>query len=64
VTNNAEWIYDTGASRHFYAEKELMQDFEDVADDECVYMKNYTTTRLIGKGKILLKFTSGKLSFK
>lgn len=32
VANSAEWIHNTGASRYFYANKELMQDFEDVAD--------------------------------
>jgi len=38
-----------------------VQDFEDVVDDECVYMGNSTTARVMGKGKILLKFASGKL---
>ena len=51
----------TGASRHLCTNKELMQDFEDVARDECIYMGNSTTARVIGKGKILLKFTSDKL---
>jgi len=37
-----------------------MHDFEDVATGECVYMGNSTTPRVMGKGKILLKFTSGK----
>ena len=36
VANSAEWIYDTGASRHFCTNKELMQEFEDVAYGECV----------------------------
>ena len=61
VANNAEWIYDTGALRHFYANKELMQDFEDVPDGEYVYVENSTTARVMGKGKILLKSTSSKL---
>jgi len=61
VASNAEWIYDTGASRRFYANKELIKDFEVVADGECVYMGNSTTARVICKRKILLKFTSGKL---
>jgi len=29
-----EWIYDTGASRHLFANKELMKLFEDVANRE------------------------------
>ena len=56
--------YDTRVLRNFCANKELMQDFEHVVDGECIYMGNSTTTRIIGKGKILSKFTSGKsLSF-
>jgi len=38
-----------------------MRDFQDDVDGECVYMENSTTTRVIGKVKILLKFTSSKL---
>jgi len=61
IANNAEWIYNTRASRHFYANKELIQHFEDVVYGECVYMGNSTTIRVIGKEKILVKFTFGKL---
>ena len=46
---------------HFCANKELMQDFEDVIDGECIYMGNPTIAKVIGKGNILLRFTSGKL---
>ena len=52
VANSAEWIYDIRASRHFCANKELMQDFEDVADGECVYMGNSIAARVMVKGKI------------
>jgi len=41
--------------------KELMKDFEDVADGECAYMENSMTTRVMGEENILLKFTFGKL---
>ena len=57
VTNNAEWIYDTGVSRHFCANKELMQDFKNMTDGEYVYRENSVTARVVGKGNILLKFT-------
>jgi len=40
---------------------ELMQDFRDVTDSECIYIENSTTARVMSKGKILLKFTSSKL---
>jgi len=32
VHNLTEWIIDSGASRHFCANRELMVDFENVAD--------------------------------
>ena len=48
VANNAEWVYDTGASRHFCANKEVMQNFKDVTDGEC-YMGNSTTARVMAK---------------
>ena len=38
-----------------------MKDFKDVTNDECVYIENSTIARVMGKVKILLKFTSGKL---
>ena len=37
-----------------------MHDFEDAADGEYVYMGNAATAGVISKGKVLLKFTSGK----
>ena len=59
--NLSEWILDSRASRHFCANKELMVDFEEVADRQCVYMGNSFTAAVKGKGNILLKFTSGKM---
>ncbi|KAK9732792.1 hypothetical protein RND81_04G022600 [Saponaria officinalis] len=60
VGNTAEWILDTGASRHLCADKGLFAEFEEVADGECVYMGNSTSALITGKGNIFLKLTSGK----
>jgi len=60
---NVEWIYNTKALRHFCSNKELIQDFKDVTDGECVYMGNSTIVRVMSKEKILLKFTPAKLLF-
>ena len=46
---------------YFYANKELMQDIEDVANGECIYMGNITTIKVLDRGKTLLKFTSSRL---
>ncbi|KAH6794775.1 centromere protein X [Perilla frutescens var. hirtella] len=60
VENKTDWILDTGASRHFCTKKELFHDFEDAGEGECVYMGNSSIAGVLGKGKILLKLTSGK----
>ena len=61
VQNMTEWILDFGAGRHLCANKELMISFDDVADGQCLYISNSATTAIKGKGKVLLKFTSGKM---
>ncbi|KAL9225479.1 hypothetical protein vseg_001396 [Gypsophila vaccaria] len=58
--NVAEWVLDTGASRHLFIDKGLFAEFEEVADGECVYMGNSSSAVIKGKGKIFLKLTSGK----
>lgn len=40
VENKSDWVLDTGASRHFCANQDLFNDFEDVAEGGCVYMGN------------------------
>jgi len=60
VSNPTECILDTEATKHFCANKDLMHDFEDVPDGKHVFMGNAATSGVMGKGKVLLKFTSGK----
>ncbi|CAJ2637428.1 unnamed protein product [Trifolium pratense] len=60
VDNKVDWILDTGASKHLCANKELFHQIEDAVDGECVFMGNSATAGVLGKGKILLKLTSGK----
>jgi len=60
VHNLTKWILDSRASRHFCANRELMIDFEDVADGQCVYMGNSSITAVKGKRNVLLKFIYGK----
>jgi len=54
VSNPTEWILDTGATRHFCANKDMMHNFEDVPDDEHVFMGNAATPELWVKGKYFL----------
>ena len=60
VCNVAEWVLDTGATRHIFANKELFEEFEEATDGDIVYMGNFATVGVCGKGKISLKLTSGK----
>ncbi|TYK01594.1 ty1-copia retrotransposon protein [Cucumis melo var. makuwa] len=60
IENKTDWILDTGASRHFCTNRELLHDYKDTTDGECVFMENSATTRVIGKGKVILNLTSGK----
>ncbi|KAH6775582.1 multidrug resistance-associated protein 10 [Perilla frutescens var. hirtella] len=60
VENKKDWVLDTGASRHFCGNKELFHNFEDTGEGECVYMGNSSVAGVLGKGKNLLKLTSGK----
>ncbi|XP_057248926.1 uncharacterized protein LOC125494790 [Beta vulgaris subsp. vulgaris] len=52
VENRSDWILDTGASRHFCSNKELLHDFQDATEGECVYMGNAATAGVLGHGKI------------
>ncbi|KAK4404477.1 Retrovirus-related Pol polyprotein from transposon TNT 1-94 [Sesamum angolense] len=60
VENKEDWILDTGAFRHFCSNKALIHELLETTDGECVFMGNSTTAGVLGKGKILLKLTSGK----
>ncbi|KAH0712474.1 hypothetical protein KY289_008433 [Solanum tuberosum] len=53
VANKIDWVLDTGASRHFCANKSLVYDFEESTDGECVYMSNSTIAGVMGKGKLI-----------
>ncbi|TYG70959.1 hypothetical protein ES288_D05G356500v1 [Gossypium darwinii] len=61
VENDIEWIVDTCASKHLCANREMFTKFENVVEGEQVYMGNSSNPEVLGKGKILLKFTSGKI---
>ncbi|KAA0052404.1 ty1-copia retrotransposon protein [Cucumis melo var. makuwa] len=60
IENKTDWILDTEASRYFCTNRELLHDYKDTADGECVFMRNSATVGVIEKGKVILKLTSGK----
>ena len=60
VNNITNWVVDIGATKHICLSKELFLNYEEVIDEENVYLGDSGTARVAGKGKVLLKFTSGK----
>ncbi|KAA0038001.1 ty1-copia retrotransposon protein [Cucumis melo var. makuwa] len=52
IENKTDWILDTRASRHFYTNRKHLQDYEDTANGECVFMGNSATAGVIGKWKV------------
>ena len=57
VNNIIDWVVDTGATRYICFSKELFLNFEEVIDEENVYLGDSSTARVAGRGKVLLKFT-------
>nr|GEW89508.1 Ty1-copia retrotransposon protein [Tanacetum cinerariifolium] len=51
---------DSGTSRHLCNNKRLFHEFEEVTDGGHVYMASDGIARVIGKGKVFIKFTFGK----
>ncbi|KAK9697193.1 hypothetical protein RND81_08G020500 [Saponaria officinalis] len=60
VVNITEWILYTGATRYICSSREMFKVNEAASEEECVFMGNSSTVKLFGKGKVLLKLTSGK----
>ena len=61
VTNVSKWVVDSGATRHICANRNAFSSYSNVGDgEEQVYLGDSRTTSVLGKGKVLLKLTSGK----
>jgi hypothetical protein len=61
VTNMTKWVVDSGATRHICANRDAFTSYSSVGDDEApVYLGDSRTAAVNGKGKVLLKLTSGK----
>ena len=60
VGNTKEWWVDTGATRHICSDKKTFSSYEAINDGEQLFMGNSSTSKVEGKGKVILKMTSGK----
>ncbi|XP_039165345.1 uncharacterized protein LOC120291714 [Eucalyptus grandis] len=61
VANVKEWVVDSGATRHICANKNAFSSYTPVGEgEEIIYLGDSRTAQVLGKGKVLLKLTSGK----
>ena len=60
TTNNKDWWVDTGATRHIYSEKLLFSEYHKLEQDEELFMGYSVVSKVEEKGKVILKWTSGK----
>ena len=60
VGNTKEWWVDTRATRHICSNKKMFSSYEAINDGEQLFMGNSSTSKIEGKGKVILKMTSGK----
>ena len=60
VGNTKEWWVDTEATKHICSDKKMFSSYEAINDGEQLFMGNSSTSKVEGKGKVILKMTSGK----
>jgi len=61
MTNVSKWVVDSSATRHICGNISAFTSYTNVGDgEEHVYLGDSRTTLVLGKGKFLLKLTSGK----
>ena len=62
VTNMKNWVVDSKVTRHIYGNRSAFTSYTIVKEgDEQVFMSDSRSTPVIGKGKVLVKLTSGKV---
>ncbi|OMO89770.1 Integrase, catalytic core [Corchorus capsularis] len=61
MANLKEWIVDSGATRHICANRDAFTSYTTVGEgEETIYLGDSRAAQVQGKGKVLLKLTSGK----
>ena len=55
-----EWWMDTGSTCHVCIDQNLFSSYHPVDNGEEIFMRNSSTSKVVGKGKVILKMTSGK----
>ncbi|PWA78284.1 hypothetical protein CTI12_AA217490 [Artemisia annua] len=60
TTNDVDWWFDTGATKHICNSRRMFVSYQKVNETEPMFMGNGTSSKIEGKGKVILKLTSGK----
>ncbi|GJS27565.1 reverse transcriptase domain-containing protein [Tanacetum coccineum] len=60
TTNVVDWWLDTGATKHIFNSRRMFVSCQKVNESEPMFMGNGTASKIEGKGKVILKLTSGK----
>ena len=60
TTNDVDWWFDTGATKHICNSRRKFVSYQKVNETEPMFMGNGTSSKIEGKGKVILKLTSGK----
>lgn len=61
VENEVEWWTDSSVMSHITSNRNAFQTFELVGVGMNFFMGNFSTSKVVGKGTVKLKFTSGKV---
>nr|GEX46500.1 Pol polyprotein [Tanacetum cinerariifolium] len=60
TTNVVDWWYDTGCTKYICNSRRMFVSYKKVNELKPMFMRNGTSSKIEGKGKVLLKLTSGK----
>ncbi|GJS23807.1 reverse transcriptase domain-containing protein [Tanacetum coccineum] len=60
TTNVVDWWYDTGCTKHICNSRRMFVSYQKVNELEPMFMGNGTSSKIEGKGKVILKLTSRK----
>ena len=60
IQDENSWWIDSGATRHICKDKACFKTYEVVEDGVFLYMGNSSKAQVLGKGSVILEFTSRK----
>ena len=59
-SNTKEWWVDTRATRHVCSDKMMFSSYHSIDNGEQLFMGNFSSSKVEGQGKVVLKMTLGK----